>query len=279
MDTPTTSHITYSYQERIHQQRPGFSRSYHLLADFLLDSYLQAALMTAHELAQALDLDPATVVRFAQSLGYRGFPELQHELRQRVRAQFLPSVQVAELDAPIANTIQALNLTHRNLASSQVDALVELLANAREILVITDSAGKWLAGWLANRLAAGGFPARCPATESEALAAALAQLESGDVLLGIDLFGESPRLARAQELAKQAGLTVALIAGTASLPSAGLADISLVIYSAEDPPTRLACAAAILNTLELALRQRFPERMNTARARLAELTAQIEASD
>jgi len=279
MDTPTTAHNSNSYQERIHQQRPGFSRSYNLLADFLLDSYLQAALMTAHELAQALDLDPATVVRFAQSLGYRGYPELQQELRERVRAQFLPGGQDAELNSPFDDTIQALNLTHLNLASSQVDALIELLANTRVILLVSDPAGQWLSGWLLNRLAACGFPARSPAAESEALAAALSLSEPGDVLLGIDLLGESPRLVRALELAKQAGLSVALIAGAASLPSAGLADISLVIYSADDPPTRLACAAAILNTLELALRQRFPERMNTACTRLAALTAQIEASD
>jgi DNA-binding MurR/RpiR family transcriptional regulator len=279
MDTPTTAHNSFSYQERIHQQRPNFSRSYQLLADFLLDSYLQAALMTAHELAQTLDLDPATVVRFAQSLGYRGFPELQHELRQRVRAQFLPGEQDVELNSPFADTIQALNLTQRNLASSQVDALVELLVNTRVILLVSDPAGVWLAGWLHNQLAAAGFSVRGSAVDREALAAALSQSEPGDVLLGIDLMGESPRMVRALELAKQGGMSVALITGAASLPSAGLADISLAIYSADDPPTRLACAAAILNTLELALRQRYPERMSTARTRLAELTTQIEASD
>lgn len=285
MDTPTTdqysnsNHYSISYQERIHQQRPGFSRSYNRLADFLLDSYLQAALMTAHELAQTLDLDPATVVRFAQSLGYSGFLELQQELRRRVRAQYLPGIQNAELSSPIENTLQALSQTRLNLAFSQVDALVDQISNTRQILVASDPIAQWLAGWLANRLSAGGFSAHNTGMMREALAAALSQSEPGDLLLGIDLLGESACIVRALELAKQAGLSVALISGAASLPSAALADIALVIHGAEDSPTRLACAAAIVNTLELALWQRFPERMNTARARLAELTAQIVSLD
>lgn len=285
MDTPTTdqysnsNHYSISYQERIHQQRPGFSRSYNRLADFLLDSYLQAALMTAHELAQTLDLDPATVVRFAQSLGYSGFLELQQELRRRVRSQYLPGIQNAELSSPIENTLQALSQTRLNLAFSQVDALVDQISNTRQILVASDPIAQWLAGWLANRLSAGGFSAHNTGMMREALAAALSQSEPGDLLLGIDLLGESACIVRALELAKQAGLSVALISGAASLPSAALADIALVIHGAEDPPTRLACAAAIVNTLELALWKRFPERMNTARARLAELTAQIVSLD
>lgn len=277
MDTPTTYQISNSYQDRIHQQRPGFSRSYNRLADFLLDSYLQAALMTAHELAHVLDLDPATVVRFAQSLGYRGFPDLQQELRQRVLAQYLPGLENAALTSPIENSIQALSLTRLNLASSQVDALVDQIASARQILIAADPAGLWLAGWLANRLASAGFPARSPSVESEALAAALLHSEPGDLLLGIDLLGESGRLFSMLELAKQAGLSVALIAGAGSIPTARLADIALVIFGAGDLPTRLACAATIVNTLELAIRQRFPERMRTAGERLAELTTQLKS--
>ena len=73
-----------SYEERIRQDRSNMSKSFAKLADFLLDSYIESAFMTASELAHELDLDAATVVRFAQTLGYTGFPELQREIRQRV---------------------------------------------------------------------------------------------------------------------------------------------------------------------------------------------------
>ena len=66
-----------SYEDRIRQARLGMSKSFAKLADFLLDSYIESAFMTASELAHTLDLDAATVVRFAQTLGYSGFPVMQ----------------------------------------------------------------------------------------------------------------------------------------------------------------------------------------------------------
>jgi len=78
-----------SYENAIRQERPQMSKSFAKLADFLLDSYVEAAFMTASELAQALNLDAATVVRFSQHLGYPGFPKLQREIRQRVKKDLL----------------------------------------------------------------------------------------------------------------------------------------------------------------------------------------------
>jgi len=269
----------FTYQERINQQRAGFSRSYNRLADFLLDSYLQAALMTAHELAQALDLDPATVVRFSQSLGYRGYPELQHELRDRVRLQFLPRSQPPDFTSTFDQTSQALSLTRANLSLASLDELVEKLASAPHIWLACDPAGQWLTGRLALQLIAAGFPACSPAVDSLSLAACLTTAKTGDLLLAIDLLGESPHMERALALARQAGLTVVLVAGSASLPSALHADIPLIIYGADEPATRLACAAAIIQTVKLVLRQHFPERMDAAPERLAELVARIEGLD
>ena len=71
--------------EKIRQLYPQFTKSQRKLADFIANHYQEAAFMTASELAHALNLDAATVVRFSQFLGYSGFPELQHEIRERVR--------------------------------------------------------------------------------------------------------------------------------------------------------------------------------------------------
>src|SRR5512141_2878779 len=80
---------TLTYEDRIRQERSNMSKSFAKLADFLLDSYVEAAFMTASELAHALNLDAATVVRFSQHLGYDGFPKLQREIRQRVKQDLL----------------------------------------------------------------------------------------------------------------------------------------------------------------------------------------------
>ena len=64
------------------------SKSFLRLADFILDSYISTALMTATEIAHEVNIDAATVVRFAQTLGYSGFPELHKEIKARVKKEF-----------------------------------------------------------------------------------------------------------------------------------------------------------------------------------------------
>ena len=54
-----------AYEERIRQARPNMSKSFAKLADFLLDEYVDAAFLTATELAAKLDLDAVTVLRFS----------------------------------------------------------------------------------------------------------------------------------------------------------------------------------------------------------------------
>ncbi len=107
-----------SYEERIRQERSNMSKSFARLADFLLNSYVEAAFMTASELAHALNLDAATVVRFSQHLGYDGFPKLQREIRQRVKDNLLirpKQAGVAKSTPGIAaNAMNDVAVTHWN---------------------------------------------------------------------------------------------------------------------------------------------------------------------
>ena len=84
-----------SYRSRIRDARSGLSKSFAKLADFLLDSYIEASFMTATDLASSLDLDAATVVRFSQYLGYSRFPELLKEIRAHVKQNLLVLPQQA----------------------------------------------------------------------------------------------------------------------------------------------------------------------------------------
>src|SRR5512143_1286513 len=103
-----------TYEERIRQERPNMSKSFAKLADFLLDSYIKASFMTASELAHALNLDAATVVRFSQHLGYKGYPELLREIRDKVRRNMLyhPSDTKEPDSLPAVVTTALESLSH-----------------------------------------------------------------------------------------------------------------------------------------------------------------------
>jgi DNA-binding MurR/RpiR family transcriptional regulator len=69
------------FKERVSDARKkGFTPSFNRVAEYIENNILKAALSTASQLARENDVDPATVVRMSQRLGYRGYPELRAEL-------------------------------------------------------------------------------------------------------------------------------------------------------------------------------------------------------
>ena len=57
------------------------------VADFLLGRARDAALLSVPEIARATRASEATIVRFAQRLGYSGFTPLKAELVEALRAR------------------------------------------------------------------------------------------------------------------------------------------------------------------------------------------------
>src|SRR3990172_8797128 len=136
-----------SYEERIRHERTEMSKSFARLADFLLDSYVEASFMTASELAHALNLDAATVVRFSKYLGYKGFPQLQREIRQKVKTDLLIRPVEAEVRSSVQGVAAAtireltkdLEQTAITLDTQALSLLVEQIGRARRIIVLADA--------------------------------------------------------------------------------------------------------------------------------------------
>src|ERR687893_1634753 len=62
-----------------------FSRSQKDVGQYIVDHLEEAAFHTAEELARRANTSSSTVVRFAQALGFDGFPELQASAREEYR--------------------------------------------------------------------------------------------------------------------------------------------------------------------------------------------------
>jgi DNA-binding MurR/RpiR family transcriptional regulator len=91
----------------------------------LLADYPSAGLASAARLAERADVSPPTVLRFAQSLGYEGFTDLQVALRAELTEQ--SSGPLTRLvDAPPAGS-QLDRLLHQ--AKGQNDRAIETLAH------------------------------------------------------------------------------------------------------------------------------------------------------
>lgn len=254
-----------TYAERIREARPKLSKSFQRLADYILDSYVQAALMTATELAHQVDVDSATVVRFAQALDYAGFPQLQDEIKARVVQDLLirpkASVQADSLPALADRTFkelgEALERTRRMMDTAPLETLLEELGDAKRVLILADAQAQFIVDELLRHLQAVGILGFPLLADERSLARSLAVAAEGDFLLALDLMNETPLLPAALAQAKASGMQSAAIVGSASFDAARRAEIVLEVQSQEQNEGAPVVLAALIHALGSALRWRY----------------------
>lgn len=273
-----------SYEERIRHERPNMSKSFAKLADFLLDSYVEAAFMTASELAHALNLDAATVVRFSQHLGYSGFPKLQREIRQRVKNDLLIRPQQAEVPDSVTGIVAnamhevslALEQTRISLDTDALSRLVEQLGQARRITVMTEGPAQPSAYSLALFLEQGSFPIYIARAGIADLARTVNIATTQDLLLAMEVTGQAPYIARAMGEAQARGIPTAAIVGSASLASARYADTVLAAQAHPSIGVGIVSIETIVYALAQVLRWRFADRFAGTEQAIALLSDKIQ---
>ncbi len=273
-----------SYEERIRRERPNMSKSFAKLGDFLLDSYVEAAFMTASELAQNLNLDAATVVRFSQHLGYSGFPKLQREIRQRVKNDLLirpkqatdPDTVTGIVSNAMTEVILGMDQTRISLDNEAMDKLVDALGQARRIVVLAEGPAQPTAYSLVLFLEQGGFPIYIARAGITDLARTVNIAHAQDLMLAVEVAGQAPYIARAMGEAQKRGIQTAAIIGSASLASARYADIVLAAQAHPSVGVRLVAIEAIVYALAQVLHWKFAERFMGTEQAISDLSEKIQ---
>ncbi len=125
-----------------------------MLADHLHHHPHELAYASAAQVARDLKISPSTVVRFAQQLGYEGWPALQSDLREQVRQ----SRRLVEM-APTSDEflthyvqVQRRNLELLATQAGAIEKAAETLATARSVWISGDRASAYIAGYAAHFL-------------------------------------------------------------------------------------------------------------------------------
>lgn len=225
--------------ERIRQQYPQLSRSQRRLADFLVGSYQSAAFMTAARVAEAVGVNEATVIRFAQRLGYAGFPAMIEDVQQIVHLDLAPGGRLDEgspsenlFYLAMAGQAELLQRTMRQVPPDVVSAIRQALLGADCIVIVGQGRTAPLAAYLGSTLRAGGLPAQSPDVASLDLAALLTRADEATTVVGVSLDETDERVARVLTLAAaRRARTIAVTDSTIS-PSARAAELALTFSSA-----------------------------------------------
>ena len=241
--------------DRIQASRASFTPAQARIADYLLGHSLDAALLTATELAQRLDVDPATVVRFAQKLGFRGYLELKTDLGRLVRGEDRgsSSPQMSSLGQAleIAQTSLSTQFDHvwESLEGADLIQLAEALGTPCRLLLLADESCAHLAAWLADELRSTGFSIDDPARDPDALAASMLTLSRYDRALILEGSLPSPTLGHLmQELQGRQIRSLALL-GSASSPIINQADVALILPTLNDSTMHTALMQQLLTTI------------------------------
>jgi DNA-binding MurR/RpiR family transcriptional regulator len=132
------------FRIRIRENFDRLTPSFKRLGEYLLDNYFDAVFMTASQLASRLDIDPATVVRFSQRLGYRGYPELLADVRAAVRDEleqvYKADVKEGTSHDTVLKIIEAersnLERMESQLTPEALEGLFEAIESAKRIFAV-----------------------------------------------------------------------------------------------------------------------------------------------
>ncbi len=245
MTRSPTSALTLSAE--IRQRFDEFSRSQKDVGQYIVDHLDEASFHTAEELARRANTSSSTVVRFAQALGFEGFPELQSAARdeyRRAREAEDGTLDVAnpplfpidqtEFEAALAADHVNVEETARRVDRDEVGACVDLISRADRIVLCGTDQMAFFASYLRHLLMLLDLRCEVVASPSQEGLAKLGRIDERTVLVGFSAGRPHPLVVRALKLARNRRAATIAIADATLSEVAKLGDHKL-FYSSNSP--------------------------------------------
>jgi DNA-binding MurR/RpiR family transcriptional regulator len=255
-----TSALTLS--EEIRQRFDEFSRSQKDVGQYIVDHLDEAAFQTAEELARRASTSSSTVVRFAQALGFEGFPELQAAARDEYRrgressngsapeltTQPLFPIDQTDFEASLAADHTNLEDTARKIDRDEVAASVELISRAERIVLCGTDQMAFFASYLRHLLMLLDLRCEVVASPSQEGLARLGRIDENTLVIGFSAGRPHPLVVRAMKLARHRKADTIAIADATLSEVAKLADQRL--YYSSNGPAYVRSHTALLSLIQ-----------------------------
>lgn len=263
-----------SLEARITASLDRFSPKQKQLARFTLDNKYFVCFASASQVGENVGASAATVVRFAQCLGYAGFSELQAAIRKEFPTYLTAVERIQErLAAPPSPTddipqqvfyadIKNIERTANSLAADQLNAALGEIVQADCILVTGCGLSAAPALFLTHSLKVIGFNVRMALDGGLSLATEIAQLRPDALLIVIDLWRYVRPSVEAVHAARQRGARVIAITDSIISPLGQAADYAF--EAATDGVAHSLSPTAVIsliNVLIAALSYEVPEQV------------------
>ncbi len=249
--------------QRLNRSGNKLSKSHRRIAEYIMQHYDKAVLMTASKLGEAVSVSESTVVRFAVAMGYEGYPELQQSLQELAR-QRLTATQRFEMSADIEQTSvlqTVLRADMQNIRSTIEESdnqafcqAVQAISDARRLYVLGLRSAAPLAEFAGYYLHYIFDDVRVIATSSADVFDSISRIKPGDVLLGISFPRYSSRTIEAMRYARTHQVQVIGITDGPMSPLHDEADICLSVHTdMASFADSMAAPMSVINALIVAL--------------------------
>lgn len=215
------------------------------------------------ELAERGRTSVSTVARFAQTLGYSGYRELQSAVSRSVTltqarqdrfglegSTITPDDPIATVAAKVGvQQVDAVEKTTRMLDVDALERAANAILDARRISTLGHGASSLAAQDLQQKLSRIGLVVSHSSDPHLALTAASLSTEE-DVAIGFSHSGATAEVIRSLTVARDAGATAIAVTNEAGSKLAQAADIVLLTY-AEESPFRMAAKSSRIAQLTI----------------------------
>lgn len=222
--------------DHIRGQLPGLPAKQRRVAKALLDDPYLVGYTAASEIASHLAVDPATVVRAAQSLGFEGWRDLQSLVRSQLRQGSMFRDRIGSIaqveDAEVLNAMRELSIDSVNGAfgEERYAAIIETadaITGADAVFVLGGGITAGIADLAASTLRLLGKTTHL-VIDAEAAAILLPQLRANDVMITFAVRRYLRWLVAANEVAAGLNAYTVGVTDTEASPVALRSNVSVV---------------------------------------------------
>lgn len=223
------------FQDRIREHYDGLTPGFRRLADFIVNNTLEAGFLTAGELARRVKVDPATVVRFSQEIGYSGYRDLSREIKKFVQEQIAVTYHAPEeagVEEAIVRTLQKNLEKHlQHFFNTEIPTLtqaIQILNAATHVWIAGEYISYDIAQMLAKQLQVIGIAATAFHPSMMASSTMLASMQTGDALFAIAVAYAGVDTGYVVKMARERGVKTICLTGYGTSLPAREAEIALI---------------------------------------------------
>ncbi len=227
---------------RINESYNKLSKGQKLLANYIIDHYEKAVFLTAAKLGKIVGVSESTVVRFANELGYDGYPKLQRALEELVKTK-LTSIQRVEVTSDridkgnilkfvLHSDMDKIKHTMEEIDEATFNEAVDAILEAETIYIVGVRSSAALASFMGFYFNLIFDNVKLIHTNSVSeMFEQIHRISSKDVIIGISFPRYSKRTLKAMEYAKRCNASVVTITDSHLSPMVQFADSSLIARS------------------------------------------------